>query len=51
MKAKLANHGSDDGFVAEAEQDPVKAQPAGMPRVGQKELMRVTQAAGCEVVQ
>ncbi len=48
---KLADHGYEGWFVVEAEQDPKKAPPAEMARVGHKELLRVMQAAGYEVVQ
>jgi inosose dehydratase len=48
---RLASYGYEGWFVVEAEQDPRKAPPAEMARVGHKELMRVMQAAGYEVIQ
>ena len=48
---RLVSYGYQGWFVVEAEQDPKKAPPAEMARVGHKELMRVMQAAGYEVVQ
>jgi inosose dehydratase len=48
---KLANYGYEGWFVVEAEQDPKKAPPAEMAKIGHKELMRVMRAAGYEVVQ
>ncbi len=47
---KLAGYGYEGWFVVEAEQDPVKAPPLKMARIGHKELMRVMTAAGYEVV-
>lgn len=48
---RLAGYGYEGWFVVEAEQDPKKAPPAEMARIGHKELMRVMQAAGYTVVQ
>ena len=48
---RLASHGYEGWFVVEAEQDPKKAPPAEMAKIGHRELMRVMQAAGYEVVQ
>lgn len=48
---RLAEHGYEGWFVVEAEQDPRKAPPFEMARIGHAELMRVMQAAGYEVVQ
>ena len=47
---RLASHGYEGWFVVEAEQDPKKAPPAEMAKIGHRELMRVMQAAGYEVV-
>ena len=47
---RLAAHGYEGWFVVEAEQDPKTAPPAEMARIGHRELMRVIQAAGYEVV-
>jgi inosose dehydratase len=48
---RLADHGYEGWFVVEAEQDPRKAPPAEMAKIGHRELMRVMQSAGYEVVQ
>ena len=48
---RLGSHGYEGWFVVEAEQDPKKAPPAEMAKIGHRELMRVMQAAGYEVVQ
>ena len=48
---RLASCGYEGWFVVEAEQDPKKAPPAEMAKIGHRELMRVMQAAGYEVVQ
>ncbi|MBP1806680.1 myo-inosose-2 dehydratase [Rubellimicrobium aerolatum] len=48
---RLASHGYEGWFVVEAEQDPRKAPPAEMARIGHNELFRVMQAAGYGVVQ
>lgn len=47
----LADKGYQGWFVVEAEQDPVAHPPLEMAQVGHRELMRVMQAAGYEVVQ
>lgn len=47
--ARLADHGYEGWFVVEAEQDPRKAPPLEMARIGYKELMRVMAAAGYTV--
>ena len=46
----LAAKGYEGWFVVEAEQDPVKNPPLAMARKGHKELLRVMDAAGYEVV-
>jgi inosose dehydratase len=46
---RLASHGYEGWFVVEAEQDPKKAPPAEMARIGHKELLRVMAAAGYTV--
>lgn len=46
----LAGKGYEGWFVVEAEQDPVAHPPLEMARTGHKELMRVMQAAGYEVI-
>ncbi len=46
----LAAKGYEGWFVVEAEQDPVKNPPLEMARKGHKELLRVMDAAGYEVV-
>lgn len=46
----LASKGYEGWFVVEAEQDPVKNPPLDMARKGHKELMRVMDAAGYEVM-
>jgi inosose dehydratase len=48
---RLAGHGYEGWFVVEAEQDPKAHPPLNMAKVGHKELMRVMDAAGYEVVQ
>ena len=49
--ARLACAGYEGWFVVEAEQDPVANPPPEMARKGHAELLRVTAAAGYEVVQ
>ena len=46
----LASTGYEGWFVVEAEQDPVRNPPLDMARKGHKELLRVMDAAGYEVV-
>ncbi len=46
----LAAKDYEGWFVVEAEQDPVENPPLEMARKGHKELMRVMDAAGYEVV-
>jgi inosose dehydratase len=46
---RLAFHGYEGWFVVEAEQDPRKAPPLDMARIGHKELLRVMAAAGYQV--
>jgi inosose dehydratase len=46
----LASYGYEGWFVVEAEQDPVKAPPLEMAKIGHKELLRVMAAAGYTVV-
>lgn len=46
----LASKGYEGWFVVEAEQDPVKNPPLEMARKGHRELLRVMNAAGYEVV-
>ncbi|MFO1146845.1 MAG: myo-inosose-2 dehydratase [Alsobacter sp.] len=46
---RLASHGYEGWFVVEAEQDPRKAPPLEMARIGHKELLRVMAAAGYTV--
>ena len=48
--ARLASVGYQGWFVVEAEQDPVANPPLEMARRGHAELLRVTAAAGYEVV-
>ena len=48
--ARLASVGYEGWFVVEAEQDPVANPPLEMARKGHAELLRVTAAAGYEVV-
>jgi inosose dehydratase len=45
----LAAKGSQRWFVVEAEQDPQVSSHLEMAQTGQKELLRVMAAAGCEV--
>ena len=47
---KLASYGYEGWFVVEAEQDPVKAPPLKMAKIGHKELLRVMASAGYQVV-
>ena len=47
---RLASYGYEGWFVVEAEQDPKSNPPLEMAKIGHKELMRVMQAAGYEVV-
>lgn len=47
---RLAQYGYEGWFVVEAEQDPKVSPPLEMAKVGHKELMRVMNAAGYEVV-
>lgn len=47
---RLAEHGYEGWFVIEAEQDPKPNPPLKMAEVGHKELMRIMNAAGYEVV-
>lgn len=49
--ARLASVGYQGWFVVEAEQDPVANPPLEMAMKGHAELLRVTAAAGYEVVQ
>ena len=46
---RLASYGYEGWFVVEAEQDPVKAPPLQMAKIGHKELLRVMAAAGYSV--
>ena len=46
---RLARHGYEGWFVVEAEQDPKKAPPLEMAKIGHKELLRVMAAAGYSV--
>lgn len=46
---RLASYGYEGWFVVEAEQDPKKAPPLEMARIGHRELLRVMAAAGYEV--
>jgi inosose dehydratase len=46
---RLASYGYEGWFVVEAEQDPRLAPPLEMARVGHRELVRVTGAAGYSV--
>jgi inosose dehydratase len=46
---RLAGHGYEGWFVVEAEQDPAKAPPFEMAKVGHRELLRVMAAAGYTV--
>ena len=43
---RLAFYGYEGWFVVEAEQDPVKAPPLQMAKIGHKELLRVMATAG-----
>jgi len=43
---RLASYGYEGWFVVEAEQDPVKAPPLQMAKIGHKELLRVMATAG-----
>ena len=45
----LAGEGNEGWVVIAAEQDPVANRPPEMARTGDRELMRVMQAAGYEV--
>ena len=47
---RLAHHGYEGWFVVEAEQDPRRAPPAEMARIGHRALTRVLAEAGYEVV-
>ena len=47
---RLSSYGYEGWFVVEAEQDPKPNPPLVMAKIGHKELMRVMQAAGYEVV-
>ena len=47
---KLAGYGYEGWFVVEAEQDPKKAPPLEMAKIGHQELLRVMAAAGYTVV-
>ncbi len=47
---RLAHHGYEGWFVVEAEQDPKKAPPFEMAKIGHRELLRVMAAAGYTVV-
>ena len=47
---RLAGYGYEGWFVVEAEQDPKKAPPLKMAKIGHKELLRVMTAAGYTVV-
>ncbi|MCP4381499.1 MAG: myo-inosose-2 dehydratase [Hyphomicrobiales bacterium] len=47
---RLASHGYEGWFVVEAEQDPVANPPLEMAKKGHRELLRVMDAAGYEVV-
>ena len=47
---KLAGYGYEGWFVVEAEQDPKVSPPLEMAKIGHKELLRVMDAAGYEVV-
>jgi inosose dehydratase len=46
---RLASYGYEGWFVVEAEQDPKKAPPLDMAKIGHKELLRVMAAAGYTV--
>ena len=46
---KLAEYGYEGWFVVEAEQDPKIWPPSEMAKIGHKELLRVTAAAGYQV--
>ncbi|CVI59647.1 myo-inosose-2 dehydratase [Agrobacterium leguminum] len=46
----LASKGYEGWFVVEAEQDPIRNPPLDMARKGHRELLRVMDAAGYEVV-
>ena len=48
---RLAEYGYEGWFVVEAEQDPKVNPPLDMAKKGHKELMRVMELAGYEVVQ
>ena len=47
---RLAAHGYEGWFVVEAEQDPKVSPPLEMAKIGHRELLRVMDAAGYEVV-
>jgi len=47
---RLANYGYEGWFVVEAEQDPVANPPLEMAKLGYRELLRVMNEAGYEVV-
>jgi inosose dehydratase len=47
---RLASYGYEGWFVVEAEQDPKKAPPLKMAKIGHRELLRVMAAAGYTVV-
>jgi len=47
---KLAGYGYEGWFVVEAEQDPKVSPPLEMAKIGHRELLRVMDAAGYEVV-
>lgn len=47
---RLASYGYEGWFVVEAEQDPKVSPPLEMAKLGHKELLRVMDAAGYEVV-
>jgi inosose dehydratase len=47
---RLASYGYEGWFVVEAEQDPVAHPPLEMAKVGHRELLRVMDAAGYQVV-
>jgi len=46
---RLAGHGYQGWFVVEAEQDPRKAPPLEMAKIGHRELLRVMALAGYQV--
>ncbi len=47
---RLASYGYEGWFVVEAEQDPIKAPPLKMAKIGHQELLRVMASAGYTVV-